>query len=181
LKRVFVSLFFCHLAGAVGSAGRSPLRPRRPQGVDPPHTHTTAGLAGYTAISVLYASAESLWQLGVFRFLQGISLVMVSPLAQAYVGDLTPRGKEGQYTNLFCSSQFIGMAIGPLLGGGIGAAWSYQAAFYVMGALSLVSLFLGSAHRTRRPQSSRGNAARADRFNTLGGELRRRERNVDSA
>ena len=106
---------------------------------------------------------------------------MVSPLAQAYVGDLTPRGKEGQYTNLFCSSQFIGMAIGPLLGGGIGAAWSYQAAFYVMGALSLVSLFLGSAHRTRRPQSSRGNAARADRFNTLGGELRRRERNVDSA
>lgn len=43
---------------------------------------------------------------------------MVSPLAQAYVGDLTPRGKEGQYTNLFCSSQFIGMAIGPLLGEG---------------------------------------------------------------
>jgi len=58
------------------------------------------------------------------------------------VGDLTPHGKEGQYTNMFYSSQFIGMAIGPLLGGGIGAVWSYQAAFYVMGALSLVSLLL---------------------------------------
>lgn len=100
------------------------------------------GLAGYTAVSILYAVAGSLWELGIFRFLQGIASVMVTPVAQAYVGDLTPLGKEGQYTNLFYSSQFIGMAIGPLLGGGIGAVWSYQVAFYAMATLSLISLFL---------------------------------------
>jgi len=100
------------------------------------------GLAGYAAVSVLYARSGTLWELGVFRFLQGIASVMVTPLAQAYVGDLTPVGKEGRYMNAFYASQFIGMALGPLLGGTIGAAWSYEAAFYVMGALSVVSFLL---------------------------------------
>lgn len=101
-----------------------------------------AGLLIYAAVSVLYASAGSLWMLGAFRFLQGIASVMVTPIAQAYVGDLTPKGREGRYLNAFYSSQFIGMAFGPLLGGVIGGTWSYAAAFYVMGALSVLSLVL---------------------------------------
>jgi multidrug resistance protein len=101
-----------------------------------------AGLAVYAAVSVLYAVADNLWQLGIFRFVQGIASVMVTPIAQAYVGDLTPPGSEGRTLNAFYASQFIGMAIGPVLGGGIGAAWSYEASFLVMGALSVVSLVL---------------------------------------
>ena len=101
-----------------------------------------AGLGIYAAISLLYVSADSLWQLGLFRFLQGIGSVMVLPLAQAYVGDMTPVGKEGRYMNAFYASQFMGIAFGPLLGGSIGAAWSYESAFLVMGGLSLLSLLL---------------------------------------
>ena len=100
------------------------------------------GLGIYAVISVLYVSADSLWELGLFRFLQGIGSVMVGPLAQAYVGDMTPRGKEGRYMNAFYASQFLGIGIGPLLGGFIGAAWSYEAAFLVMGGLSLLSVLL---------------------------------------
>lgn len=100
------------------------------------------GLVSYAGISVLYASADSLWQLGVFRFLQGGASVLVIPLAQAYVGDMTPPGKEGRYMNAFYASQFFGMAFGPLLGGTIGGAWSYASAFYVMGGLSLLSFVL---------------------------------------
>lgn len=101
-----------------------------------------AGLAGYAAISVLYATAGSLWQLGIFRLLQGGASVMVTPIAQAYVGDITPPGREGRYMNLFYSAMFFGMALGPLLGGSLSAAFSYQAAFYGMGALSLIGLLL---------------------------------------
>jgi DHA1 family multidrug resistance protein-like MFS transporter len=101
-----------------------------------------AGLGIYAVISVLYVLADSLWELGLFRFLQGIGSVMVGPLAQAYVGDMTPRGKEGRYMNAFYASQFLGIGIGPLLGGFIGAAWSYEAAFLVMGGLSLLSVLL---------------------------------------
>ena len=101
-----------------------------------------AGLVIYAAVSVLYAWSSALWQLGVFRFVQGIASVMVTPIAQAYVGDLTRAGSEGRTLNAFYASQFIGMAIGPILGGGIGAAWSYEAAFYVMGGLTVLSLAL---------------------------------------
>ncbi len=100
------------------------------------------GLVIYAAVSVLYASADALWMLGVFRFVQGIGSVMVTPIAQAYVGDLTPKGREGRTLNAFYASQFIGMAIGPLLGGTIGGGWSYASAFYTMGALSVLALVL---------------------------------------
>jgi DHA1 family multidrug resistance protein-like MFS transporter len=101
-----------------------------------------AGLLIYAAVSVLYAHAESLWALGLFRFIQGIASVMVTPIAQAYVGDLTAKGHEGRTLNAFYASQFIGMAIGPLLGGVIGSLWSYNAAFYAMGGLSVLSFVL---------------------------------------
>jgi MFS family permease len=100
------------------------------------------GLAVYALVSILYAWSTALWQLGLFRFIQGIASVMVTPIAQAYVGDLTRPGSEGRTLNAFYASQFIGMAIGPVLGGGIGAAWSYEAAFYVMGGLTVLSLVL---------------------------------------
>jgi len=103
------------------------------------------GLASYTLASVLYALAMSLWQLGIFRFVQGAAAAMVTPIAQAYIGDITPRGKEGRTMNLFYSSMFLGMALGPLLGGGLSALWSYELAFYAMGILSTVALVLVAA------------------------------------
>ncbi len=101
-----------------------------------------AGLLGYTVVSVLYATAASLWELGIFRLLQGAASVMVTPVAQAYIGDITPRGKEGRYMNLFYSAMFFGMALGPLVGGGLSQAFSYRVAFYAMGGLSLLASIL---------------------------------------
>lgn len=98
------------------------------------------GLGVYALVSLLYAVAQNLWQLGVFRLLHGIGSVMVAPIAQAYVGDLTPPGKEGKITNLFYASMFAGMALGPLAGGYLVESWSFEAPFLAMGALSLLAL-----------------------------------------
>jgi MFS family permease len=103
------------------------------------------GLAGYAVVSLLYTLAMNLWQLGLFRLLQGAASVMVTPIAQAYIGDITPPGKEGRYMNFFYSSMFLGMALGPLLGGGLSSLSSYHTAFYVMGALSILALLLVSS------------------------------------
>ncbi len=103
------------------------------------------GLVGYVAVSFLYTLATSLWHLGFLRFLQGAAAVMVTPIAQAYIGDLTPKGKEGRYLSLFYSSMFIGMAMGPIIGGGLTELWSYNAAFLTMAVLSLAALGLVAA------------------------------------
>lgn len=100
------------------------------------------GLSAFTLISVLYALAASIWELALFRFLQGAASVMVTPIAQAYVGDITPKGREGRTINLLYAAMFFGVALGPLLGGQLTALWSYHVAFGAMGGLSFVALLL---------------------------------------
>jgi len=82
------------------------------------------GLGAYAVVSVLYVVAQNLWQLGIFRLLHGVGSILVTPIAQAYVGDLTPVGREGRITNIFYASMFAGMALGPLLGGYLVEGWS---------------------------------------------------------
>jgi MFS family permease len=74
----------------------------------------------------------------VVRFLQGIASAMIMPVTQAYVGDITPDGGEGFVMGLFNMSVFLGLSIGPLLGGFISESYSLHAAFAAMGALALV-------------------------------------------
>jgi len=100
------------------------------------------GLGAFSAISVLYVVAGSIWELAAFRFLQGAASVMVTPIAQAYVGDITPVGREGRTINLLYAAMFFGVALGPLLGGQLSALWSYHVAFGAMGGLSFVALLL---------------------------------------
>jgi DHA1 family multidrug resistance protein-like MFS transporter len=101
-----------------------------------------AGLGASSVISILYLLAGNIWELAAFRFLQGAASVMVTPIAQAYVGDITPRGREGRTINLLYAAMFFGVALGPLLGGQLSAIWSYHAAFGAMGGLSFVALLL---------------------------------------
>jgi len=98
------------------------------------------GLIIYAVVSLLYAIAQNLWQVGIFRLLHGLGSILVAPIAQAYVGDLTPKGREGFITNVFYASMFLGMALGPLLGGYLVEGFSLTAPFYAMGSLALLAL-----------------------------------------
>jgi len=101
-----------------------------------------AGLGIFALVSLCYSLAGNVWQLILVRIIQGAASVMVTPIAQGYVGDITPVGKEGRMMNLFYSSMFIGVGLGPLLGGVLTDIWSYHAAFAGMGILSALSLLL---------------------------------------
>lgn len=119
-----------------------------------------AGLSGYAVISLLYAFSSTLWQIGLLRLMQGGAAVMVTPVAQAYVGDLTPRGHEGRTMNAFYASQFAGMGLGPLLGGVLGARYSYAVAFFAMAGLSVLSILLVVLTVPRDTTGARDGAAR---------------------
>ncbi len=53
------------------------------------------GLAGYAVVSLLYTLAMNLWQLGLFRLLQGAASVMVTPIAQATSETSPHPGRKG--------------------------------------------------------------------------------------
>lgn len=102
------------------------------------------GLLSYAVISLGFMMASSVETLIFLRFFQGIASAMVMPVAQAYVGDITPVGKEGFYMGFFSMSMFAGMSIGPFMGGIIHTAYGLDTAFAGMGILALAAFLMSS-------------------------------------
>ena len=100
------------------------------------------GLLAYTAIAFGFIFFTEVNSIIVLRFFQGIASAMLMPIIQAYVGDITPTGKEGFTMGLFNMSMFCGLSVGPLLGGVIHDHFNLQTSFVCMGLLSLIGFFL---------------------------------------
>ncbi|MCU0598762.1 MAG: MFS transporter [Desulfobacterales bacterium] len=96
----------------------------------------TIGLFCYFLISLAFMLSDDLNSLVIIRIIQGVASAMIMPVAQAYMGDITPIGKEGISMGMFNMSIFIGLSIGPLLGGAIKDTFTIQAAFACMGILA---------------------------------------------
>jgi predicted MFS family arabinose efflux permease len=67
---------------------------------------------------------------------------MIMPVIQAYIGDITPDGKEGLTMGLFNMSMFLGLSIGPLIGGVIKDRFSLQTSFGCMAFLAMIGFLL---------------------------------------
>ena len=104
--------------------------------------YIVTGLFSYAVISMAFILSTGVESLIVIRFFQGIASAMIMPVVQAYVGDITPLGKEGWVMGLFNMSLFIGLSAGPLIGGVIKDRFSLDGAFICMGALSIIGFVL---------------------------------------
>jgi len=68
--------------------------------------YITAGLFGYTLVAVAFIYSHTVSGLIWLRFLQGIASAMIMPVAQAYIGDITPKNREGFTMGLFNLCRF---------------------------------------------------------------------------
>ncbi|MBW1670884.1 MAG: MFS transporter [Deltaproteobacteria bacterium] len=100
------------------------------------------GLLGYTLVSIAFMFSADVNSLIAIRFLQGIASAMIMPVAQAYIGDITPEGKEGFYMGIFNLSLFLSLSIGPMAGGVINDKFSLNSVFASMGILAAVGCML---------------------------------------
>lgn len=99
----------------------------------------TTGLFCYFLISFAFIVFQDIVSLLMLRAVQGVASAMIMPVAQAYIGEITPEGREGASMGLFNMSIFAGLSIGPLLGGGIHDVFGLKAAFGCMGVLALAA------------------------------------------
>lgn len=99
-----------------------------------------SGLAVLTVASLGFIWAQTPLQLIIVRVFQGIGASMHLPIAQAYLGDITPKGEEGKWMGHFGAILFGSMSIGPLFGGVLTDLFSVNTTFLVMAALCLVGL-----------------------------------------
>lgn len=78
--------------------------------------------------------------MALLRLLQGAASTLVTPIAQAYVGDRTAPGREGRTMNMFYTPMFLGMGLGPLQGGHLAEQFGRRAPFYAMALLAVLAL-----------------------------------------
>jgi len=100
------------------------------------------GLAAYTVISFTFILARNVEGLIIIRLIQGVASAMIMPVVQAYIGDITPPGREGFTMGLFHTAMFLGLSFGPLLGGMIKDQLNLHFAFICMGILSMIGFLL---------------------------------------
>jgi DHA1 family multidrug resistance protein-like MFS transporter len=125
LSRTIFLPFFGHL---------SDLKGRKP--------FITAGLMAYFLASIAYAFSKTVNTLILIRFFQGISSAMILPVAQAYIGEIAPKNREGFVMGLFNVSLYAGLSLGPLMGGVVKDSFGIRTSFVSMGLVSLVGFLL---------------------------------------
>jgi len=100
------------------------------------------GLFAYSIVSLAFMFSQDVNSLLFVRFIQGVASAMLMPVIQAYIGDITPEGREGFSMGLFNMSMFFGLSLGPVIGGIINDKFSLNAAFICMGFLALTGFAL---------------------------------------
>ncbi len=100
----------------------------------------SAGLIILAISSVGLMFAERPLHLILWRFVQGLGASAHLPIAQAYLGDITPEGDEGRWMGYFNAVLFAGVGMGPLVGGVLTDAFDIRTTFLVMAVLNVLGL-----------------------------------------
>jgi len=121
------------------------------------------GIGTFLIGSALCGAAESMFQLVVFRAIQGLGGGAIYALAFIIVGVVFPVEKRGQMQGLISSVWGIAAILGPVGGGIIAEYWSWPWIFWInlpLGVGAAVLIFRGfhesKTHTGQRPLDLRG-------------------------
>jgi MFS family permease len=133
------------------------------------------GITVVAVSSMLAGLSQSFVQLLVLRGVGGLGSAMFSVSAQALLLASVPGDQRGRASGLYTGGFLLGGITGPALGGVI-AAWSLRAPFFLYGALLVVpaviaTVALGSVARQEAPQAT---ATARESLTVLAGALRSR-------
>jgi len=95
------------------------------------------GIAVFTVASFLCGIAPSATMLIAFRVLQGIGGAMLAGTAVALVTTVYPASQRGRVLGINVAATYIGLSIGPVLGGVLTQNLGWRSIFYLSGFLGL--------------------------------------------
>jgi MFS transporter, DHA1 family, multidrug resistance protein len=134
-----------------------------------------AGISVVAASSLLAGLSQSFAQLLVLRGIGGIGSAMFSVSAQALLLASVPNSQRGRASGLYTGGFLLGGITGPALGGVV-AAWSVRAPFFLYGALLVVPAVIAAAAfgPTAPAQSPQAAPTPRESLAVLAGALRSR-------
>jgi len=114
------------------------------------------GIVLFLVGSALSGLSQTMWELIMFRGLQGLGAGALFPIALAVIGDLFTPAERGKYQGLFGGVFGIAFLVGPFLGGVLTDSLSWHWIFFVNLPVGLVSLyFIGRLLPTVHPKNAR--------------------------
>ncbi len=100
------------------------------------------GISLFLVGSVLSGLSQEMWQLILFRGIQGLGAGALFPIALAVIGDLFTPAERGKYQGLFGAVFGISFLIGPGLGGFLTDTVSWHWIFFVNLPIGIISLIV---------------------------------------
>ena len=100
------------------------------------------GISVFLIGSVLSGLSQTMWELILFRGLQGLGAGALFPIALAVIGDLFTPAERGKYQGLFGAVFGIAFLVGPGLGGFLTDQLSWNWIFFVNVPIGLVALLV---------------------------------------
>jgi EmrB/QacA subfamily drug resistance transporter len=100
------------------------------------------GITLFLIGSALSGLSQEMWQLVLFRGIQGLGAGSLFPIALAVIGDLFTPAERGKYQGLFGLTFGLAFLLGPFLGGTLTDNLSWHAIFYVNIPIGLVALLV---------------------------------------
>jgi EmrB/QacA subfamily drug resistance transporter len=126
----------------------------------------TWGIATFTLASFLSALAPSGFFLVLFRLLQGMAGSMIFGTAVAILISIFPAQQRGKVIGLNVASVYLGLSLGPFIGGFLTGHWGWRSIFVLN---LLLGILIFAAVRLRLPGEWAG--ARGERFDLFGSIL----------
>lgn len=96
------------------------------------------GLSLFSLFSLLCSMASSVEMLIVFRICQGIASAMIFSTSMAILTSVYPPNRRGKALGMSVASTYIGLSLGPVLGGWMNHNLGWRSIFYFIVLLSLI-------------------------------------------
>jgi EmrB/QacA subfamily drug resistance transporter len=98
------------------------------------------GITLFLIGSALSGLSQEMWQLVLFRGIQGLGAGALFPIALAVIGDLFTPAERGKYQGFFGLVFGIAFILGPLIGGFLTDTFSWHYIFFVNLPIGLIAL-----------------------------------------
>ena len=124
------------------------------------------GLMVFVLFSLLTAFSISVWMLIILRIFQGIGTAMIVTTGMAILTSVFPPNKRGSAIGIYVAAVYIGLSLGPFVGGALTHYFSWRSIFITIVPFGLVSIYITLTYLKKEWVGERGG-----KFDTIGSIL----------